>query len=112
MKVIQPVSPVLSNIELSNQIIIAKDQPQYKPLPAIYLNSDEILTRWKIPFWQRVWLVMAGSIYLDYLTFGRPIQPMKVLISPKLDWQRFTTRNVKSEIAKDFDESLENMKCS
>jgi len=91
---IEPVSPVLSRLELRDEIEIAKNQSQYRVLPSIYLNRNEILTRWKIPFWQRIWILFTGSIYLNYLTFGRAIQPMKVLINPKWDFERFKSRNV------------------
>jgi hypothetical protein len=72
----EPVSPVLLNNECNlAEVIFAKDQPQYRPLPAIVTSDGYVTTRWKFTFRERLRILFGGSLYLQQLTFNDPLQP-------------------------------------
>jgi hypothetical protein len=65
-------------------IIIAKDQKEYLPLPAfhsnIYNREDEtgnVVSCWKLTWRERVKLLFTGRLYLSQLTFNQPLQPQR-----------------------------------
>ena len=44
--VMEPMSPVLDKNQFGlSEIVFAKDQPEYLPLPAIRLNDGTVITR-------------------------------------------------------------------
>ena len=78
-----PVSPVVAGFE-KHEIIIAKDQPEYQPLPALILQDGRVICRWHLTWWERLRLLWSGSLYLQSLTFGAPLQPLLPSVtSPK-----------------------------
>jgi len=75
MKPISPVAPGLNRPE----IIIAKDQPQYIPLPAIHDRENGVVhTRWGLSMVERFRVLIFGSMYLSVRTFNEPLQPVKL----------------------------------
>lgn len=71
-----PASPVLLNFS-APEIVIAKDQPQYRPLPAVVVNGM-VTTRWRLSWRDRLIVFLGGNIWLQILTFGNPLQPVKL----------------------------------
>lgn len=72
----KPVSPVVHGAE-AFEIVIAKDQPQYLPLPALPVNNHErVITRWRMSWRERLKVLISGDIYLWVTTFARPLQPV------------------------------------
>ena len=63
-----------------NEVIYAKDQPEYIPLPAIRYEDGMIVTKWKLTWRERVKCLMYGRIFLSILTFNRPLQPVKLSV--------------------------------
>jgi len=61
-------------------IIIAKDQPEYIPLPAfVSQNSQgEIVSCWKMPLRQRLRFLFTGRLYVSTWTFHSPLQPLRL----------------------------------
>jgi len=61
-------------------LVIAKDQPEYRPLPA---NTDGqmVETKWGLTWKQRLTILWHGTLYLNVLTFGRPLQPLRLTIT-------------------------------
>ncbi len=62
--------------------ILAKDQPQYQPLPyrlveetCVPYGDYRFVTCWRLSFWQRLRILFSGHIWLGQLTFGRGFQP-------------------------------------
>ena len=56
----------------------AKDQPEYIPLPA-YIEPDGcVTTRWHLTWKERLLIVVGGSLWLQVLTFHKPLQPVKL----------------------------------
>lgn len=72
-----PVAP--EPRETFRSVIFAKDQPEYISLPA-NTNGSEVETKWRLSWKERVKLLFTGSIYLTLLTFGNPLQPIKLTI--------------------------------
>ena len=70
-----PVSPVLPTQPQWPETVFAKDQPEYRPLPAVQLHDGTVITRWKLTLKERVWLLFNGTIWLQQLTFNTPLQP-------------------------------------
>ena len=59
---------------LGHNIVIAKDQPEYRGLPA-YVVGDATTFCWKLTFKERLKLLWTGELWHTVLTFGRPLQP-------------------------------------
>jgi hypothetical protein len=66
-------------IEFPEQtVIIAKEQPQYKPLPAHFFKDSpegKIACCWELGFKERFKLLFTGKIWHQILTFNRALQP-------------------------------------
>jgi len=58
-------------------IVIAKDQPQYMPMPAhVSLNEAGTVTCcWDLSGEEIAEIVKTGKIWHSILTFGAPLQP-------------------------------------
>jgi hypothetical protein len=71
------VSPVLPGYEVP-EIVFAKDQPEYSPLPAVVFDQPQrpILTRWEFTDEERQRIANGESLYLWVYTFGQPLQPL------------------------------------
>lgn len=82
----KPVSPVIEGLQ-HEEVIIAKDQPQYLPLPALPVNYGEIIiTRWRMTWRERLAVFLGGDIFLLIWRFQNPLQPVKLEVNaPKVD---------------------------
>jgi hypothetical protein len=71
---IEPKAPVIKDIDF---IEIAKDT-QYKVLPSIklYDKTGTLITRWRFDLISRIILLFTGNLYIHYMTFHKPIQPL------------------------------------
>ena len=60
-------------------IIFAKNQPEYLPLPAHVCNTDDriVTTCWKLTWKERLQILFSGQFYFQQMTFGHPLQPQK-----------------------------------
>lgn len=59
-------------------IVFAKDQPQYRPLPAYAVprdNEGTIICCWELSWRELFTLVFTRRIWHSVLTFGHPLQP-------------------------------------
>ena len=80
----QPESPVYDNAEELwgvKEVVYAKDQPEYKPLPAIRFRDGVVVTRWHMTWKERIAAFLSGDIYLSMLTFNQPLTPVVVSTS-------------------------------
>ena len=55
--------------------VLAKDQPQYHPLPVYRDQFGLVVSCWKLTRWERIKLLFSGRIWLMQLTFNEPLQP-------------------------------------
>lgn len=59
-------------------VTYAKDQPEYRPLPALRMGNGEIVTCWGPSFRERLKILFGGKIWLNVLTFNHPLQPLLI----------------------------------
>jgi hypothetical protein len=71
----RPVSPVIPESNAA-EVVYAKDQPEYQPLPSIRRSDGAILTRWVLSEQEKRAVAEQGFIYLEVLTFNKPLQPL------------------------------------
>lgn len=65
----------MTPIEFRHQnIVIAKDQPPYLPLPA-FVNDRETISLWRLTWRERVRVLLTGRLWLRQMNFGRALQP-------------------------------------
>ena len=59
----------------------AENQPEYLPLPA-HKSKDGIVTScWGLSLRQRLRLLFSGRMFLQIMTFNKPLQPLKITIN-------------------------------
>lgn len=64
-------------IEFKEQnVVYAKDQPEYIPLPA-YQDETLSISCWKMSWKERVKIFFTGKLWLTQLNFGGPLQPQR-----------------------------------
>lgn len=63
-----------------HNVIFAKDQPQYLPLPAKRSEDGTVVTHWKGSIFERVKFLFTGTVKLTMLTFNLPLQPARIEI--------------------------------
>ena len=76
----QPTTPVISAEFQQQELVYAKDQPEYNPLP-VHINSrGVILSRWKLSDAEREAIVNGADIWLYVCTFNQPLQPLRMQV--------------------------------
>jgi len=84
----KPVSPVLPGCPNIPEVVFAKDQPEYVPLPAVIMDKATgipVMTRWRLTDDERRWIAAGGEIVLTQMTFGRSLQPVHLQVVVKGD---------------------------
>ena len=77
----RPVSPVIPSVDFP-EVVYAKDQPQYIPLPVVKEADGRVTTRWKLTWKERLKVFLAGNVYLQVCTFNHPLQPLRMTAEP------------------------------
>lgn len=74
-------------IEFTNQnIVFAKDQPEYQPLPA-YTDERETISKWEFTPQERKEIARGANLWLRQCNFGQALQPqLPTLGHPFLDF--------------------------
>ena len=73
-------------IEFKDQnVIFAKDQPEYQPLPALRLNTPEgeVISCWRMSIKERIKVLFTGHIWLSLMSFNKPLTPSYMSVSRK-----------------------------
>ena len=55
--------------------VLAKNQPEYHPLPAHIDSADRLTFCWNLDWRDRVKLLATGRLWHQVLTFGARLQP-------------------------------------
>ena len=65
------------------EIVLGKDQPEYTPLPAVYLNAPTVpmVTRWRPADEERAAIAAGADLVFTQLTFGMPFQPVHLQVT-------------------------------
>lgn len=64
-------------------VVFAKDQPEYVPLPAMKVPDDPqglIITKWELSPDELKRIQETGTIHLSVLTFNQPLQPVLLTV--------------------------------
>ena len=58
-------------------VVFAKDQPEYQPLPALKIDSPEgeVVSCWGLSFRERMRVLFTGRIWVSLMSFNRPLTP-------------------------------------
>jgi len=68
-------------IEFKEQnIVIAKDQPEYIPLPALVDENGNVVTCWKLSTDEIEKISKTGELWLQVMTFNQPLQPLYLTV--------------------------------
>ncbi len=68
-------------------LVIAKDQPQYRPLPAHRIHGDpngQITFCWALTWRERLKVLWTGKLWHQVLTFNEPLQPQLLAVNKPL----------------------------
>ena len=68
----------MNPIEFKEQnVVFAKDQPEYQPLPAFRNNSPqgEVISCWKLSFRERLRILFTGKLWVSLCSFNKPLTP-------------------------------------
>jgi len=80
---LQPFDGPVIEGRQAEEVVFAKDQPQYNPLRCL-ISSDStqnVMSRWHLTEDQRKSIYHEGAdIYLTLTTFGGPLQPIRIAI--------------------------------
>ncbi len=77
------MNAVAPEIPDSQEVVFAKDQPEYNPLPAALVLRDEgltVVTRWQLTDDERAAIAGGADLYLELLTNGNPLQPIRLMV--------------------------------
>lgn len=60
-----------------HNIIIAKDQKEYLPLPAhvTFSKEGEVVSCWRLSLWERLVVLVTGRLWFSQWSFRNPLQP-------------------------------------
>lgn len=68
------------------ELTIAKDQPEYFPLPALMDtapgNVGLVVTRWRPSAEELAKLLAGEDVFLSIWTFNNPLQPVRLDVGP------------------------------
>jgi len=61
-------------------VTFAENQPEYLPLPAHKTENGLVTSCWKCSLLDRIRILLFGRIWVQNLTFNKPLQPQKICI--------------------------------
>lgn len=79
------ISPVLPNSPEYNEVVFAKDQPQYLQLPAVNVTYEDgtrsVISSYRLTWRERLKILFTGRLWLEQLTFGQRLQPQRPTVN-------------------------------
>lgn len=84
----KPISPNLYWLDEGQEVVYAKDQPEYLPLPAHRMPDGLVITCWKLSWRERVLVLFGKHIFLKQLTFNTPLQPLRLTVDVPSELKR------------------------
>jgi hypothetical protein len=78
----EPKSPVVMGLE-GHEVVYAKDQPEYLPLPALRSEDGRVMSRWELSDEEREMIAGGADVFVTVLTFNQALQPIVVEILNK-----------------------------
>ncbi len=81
-------SPVLPSSPGISEVVLAKDQPEYIPLPVSYIEygdgTKSMISCYRLTLRERMQILFTGKVWWEQLTFGHPLQPQKMYLREPL----------------------------
>ena len=81
-------SPVLPSSPGIPETVLAKDQPEYIPLPVAHVQYSDgvrsMISCYRLTWRERLRILFSGKVWWEQLTFGRPLQPQKLYLTEPL----------------------------
>lgn len=62
-----------------SNVVYAKDQPEYLPLPA-YRDEAQTISLWRLSWRERLTVLVRGRLWLRQMNFGRSLQPQRIQV--------------------------------
>jgi hypothetical protein len=71
------------------EIVLAKDQPEYIPLPVLISRCEAgvVTSRWKFTFRERISILFSGNIWIQQLCFHKAVTPLKPSTTEPEVWE-------------------------
>ena len=68
-----------------SNVIYAKDQPEYRQLPALKFENDEgtMVCCYKLSIKERIKLLFTGKLWMSMMTFNKPLMPIYPTVDRK-----------------------------
>ena len=75
-------------------VVFAKDQPQYQPLPALRLDTPEgeVISCWKMSIKERLKVLFTGRVWVSLMSFNKPLTPSYISVHRKEVYSRPTDK--------------------
>ena len=73
-------------VEFKHQnVVYAKDQPEYEPLPALKFDGSEgeVVSCWKMSWKERIRVLITGRVWVSLLSFNKPLTPSFLSVNRK-----------------------------
>lgn len=78
-------------VEFKEQnVVYAKDQKEYTPLPALRFDDGTVISCWKMSWKELFKILLHRKVWVSVLTFNKPLQPLLVSSDSK---ELFTDEN-------------------
>lgn len=100
-------------IEFKGQnMVFAKDQPEYLPLPALRLDDKmgQVISCQHLTFSERIRVLFTGKIWVSLCMFGEPLTPSK-LTTKRKDFFMLRTDKVRLKFTKKNGEFQSGIYC-
>ena len=66
-------------VEFKEQnVIYAKDQKEYMPLPALRFDDGTVISCWKMSWKELFKILLHRKVWVSVLTFNKPLPPLLV----------------------------------
>lgn len=77
----------MNPIEFPQQnCVLAKNQPEYLPLPVHKTQDGIVVSCWRFTWRERLRILIHGTMWLQCYTFNQPLQPLlPTVTSPFID---------------------------
>lgn len=59
-----------------HNVVYAKDQPEYQPLPVLKDQDGAVVSCWKLSFKEVLQIIFRRKLWLCMQTFNAPLQPV------------------------------------
>ena len=90
-------------VEFKHQnVVFAKDQPEYQPLPALKLDTPEnyVVSCWKMTFTERLKVLITGRVWLSLMSFNKPLTPSYLSVNRKEVYSHSADKDLKKIVDK------------